>query len=367
MKNSVSTEAWRFDDRHDEDCDRWSYKKYGEEWKTARVFGKVVGKVGQKWLVEWEDNQQTTVESSTLQLENQDAEDNVLQDLERDDDTDSRLSGYFSSDEDEESWLNEVTDFEDDEDPDYFPLKAHSTQHSQSSDNDDSFSQSSAPAKNVSLRQYSSASNKVPSITSDTNEPCCSYTETLSCGENSVCSQSDGNPSPNLLGFHDACTPVHEVTEPASSSSIECDLHKGEDVLLKYENFSIFKAAFLTIDSEPLLGQFAVEQLLRDANQWKDFDPDKHAPASIVKWSLNKVDKLPFPIVEDLGTEARQPTLLDTRKRIRNEQLWQKNIKKTKYNAGEEYQFKNKKGETFTKPSRRELKEEKCCNSSCRQ
>ena len=277
------------------------------------------------------------------------------------------MSSYFSSDEDEESWLNEVTDFEDDEDPDYFPLKAHSTQHSQSSDNDDSFSQSSAPAKNVSLRQYSSASNKVSSITSDTNEPCCSYTETLSYGENSVCSQSDGNPPPNLLGFHDACTPVHEVTEPASSSSIECDLHKGEDVLLKYENFSIFKAAFLTIDSEPLQGQFAVEQLLRDTNQWKDFDPDKHAPASIVKWPLNKVDKLPFPIVEDLGTEARQPTLLDTRKRIRNEQSWQKNIKKTKYNAGEEYQFKNKKGETFTKPSRKELKEEKCCNSSCRQ
>ena len=281
MKNSVSTEAWRFDDRHDEDCDRWSYKTYGEKRKTARVFGKVVGKVGQKWLVEWEDNQQTTVESSTLPLENQDAEDNELQDLERDDDTDSRLSGYFSSD--EESWLNEVTDFEDDEDPDYFPLKAHSTQHSQSSDNDDSFSQSSAPAKNVSLRQYSSASNKVPSIISDTNEPCCSHTETLSCGENSVCSQSDGNPPPNLLGFHDACTPVHKVTEPASSSSIECDLHKGEDVLLKYENFSIFKAAFLTIDSEPLQEQFAVEQLLREANQWKDFDPDKHAPASIVK------------------------------------------------------------------------------------
>ena len=181
MKNSVSTEAWRFDNRHDEDCDRCSYKKCGEEWKTARVFGKVVGKVGQKWLVEWKDNQQTTVESSTLQLENQDAEDNELQDLEGDDDTDSRLSGYFSSDEDEESWLNEVTDFEDDEDPDYFSLKAHSTQHSQSSDNDDSFSQSSAPAKNVSLRQYSSASNKVPSITSNTNEPCCSYTETLSC------------------------------------------------------------------------------------------------------------------------------------------------------------------------------------------
>ena len=90
----------------------------------------------------------------------------------------------------------------------------------------------------------------------------------------------------------------------------------------------------MTIDSEPLQGQFAIEQLLRDANQWKDFDPDKHAPASIVKWPLNKVDKLPFSIVEDLGTEARQPTLLDTRKRIRNEQSWQKNIKKTKYNAG---------------------------------
>ena len=131
------------------------------------MFGKVVGKVGQKWLVEWEDNQQTTVESSTLQLENQDAEDNELQDLERDDDTDSRLSGYFSLDEDEDSWLNEVTDFEDDEDPDYFPLKAQSTQHSQSSDNDDNFSQSRAPAKNVSLRQNSSASNKVPSIASD--------------------------------------------------------------------------------------------------------------------------------------------------------------------------------------------------------
>ena len=65
------------------------------------------------------------------------------------------------------------------------------------------------------------------------------------------------------------------MTEPASPSSIECDEYNGKDVLLKHEKFSIFQPAFLTIDSELLQGQFAVEQLLRHAYKWKGFDPDK--------------------------------------------------------------------------------------------
>ena len=47
----VSTEAWQFDAAKSFECDRWSYKIFGEKWRDARVHGKVVGKCGEKWKV----------------------------------------------------------------------------------------------------------------------------------------------------------------------------------------------------------------------------------------------------------------------------------------------------------------------------
>ena len=46
----VSTEAWRFE--HTKiDVDRWSYRKFGELWRDARIVGTVIEQSGGKWKV----------------------------------------------------------------------------------------------------------------------------------------------------------------------------------------------------------------------------------------------------------------------------------------------------------------------------
>ena len=42
----VSTEAWRFEQTKI-DVDRWSYKKFGELWRDARIVGTVIEQSGE--------------------------------------------------------------------------------------------------------------------------------------------------------------------------------------------------------------------------------------------------------------------------------------------------------------------------------
>lgn len=66
----VSTEAWRFDSIVKEDLDRWSYKQFGDTWRDARVFGIVVDRVGEKLLVLWDIDEETSLfETSVLTKE----------------------------------------------------------------------------------------------------------------------------------------------------------------------------------------------------------------------------------------------------------------------------------------------------------
>ena len=46
----VSNEAWRFEQTKI-DVDRWSYKKFGELWRDARIVGTVIEQSGGKWKV----------------------------------------------------------------------------------------------------------------------------------------------------------------------------------------------------------------------------------------------------------------------------------------------------------------------------
>ena len=64
----VSTEAWRFDDSKCKNVmDRWSYGKFGDNWQNARVFGKVVGSLGQKLQIQWDiDNEIIAFEKDWL-------------------------------------------------------------------------------------------------------------------------------------------------------------------------------------------------------------------------------------------------------------------------------------------------------------
>ena len=66
----VSTEAWRFDSLVPDDSDRWSFKQFGDTWRDARVFGTVVDRVGEKLLVLWDIDKETSLfETSVLTKE----------------------------------------------------------------------------------------------------------------------------------------------------------------------------------------------------------------------------------------------------------------------------------------------------------
>ena len=66
----VSTEAWQFDQPSSNEKDRWSYFTFGEKWRDARVYGKVKGKSGDKWIVLWSlDGSITHISSEILCLE----------------------------------------------------------------------------------------------------------------------------------------------------------------------------------------------------------------------------------------------------------------------------------------------------------
>ena len=69
MGCTVSTEAKRFDGHHKEDTQRWSYSVFGDEWPNARVFGKVIKKLGEKMLVKWQDGTSEELHSIHLRKE----------------------------------------------------------------------------------------------------------------------------------------------------------------------------------------------------------------------------------------------------------------------------------------------------------
>ena len=65
----VSTLATNFDVQGGK---KWSKDNFGDNWKTARVKGEVIGwvKKSQKWLVRWEiDQTKSSHDENTLQLE----------------------------------------------------------------------------------------------------------------------------------------------------------------------------------------------------------------------------------------------------------------------------------------------------------
>lgn len=66
----VSTEAWRFDRKHQDIKDRWSYSQFGEAYLDSRCFGSVERKEGEKWVIHWDiDGSLMAFESTFLQLE----------------------------------------------------------------------------------------------------------------------------------------------------------------------------------------------------------------------------------------------------------------------------------------------------------
>ena len=65
----VSTEAWRFDNKNEPVEKRWSFLVYGDKCQDSRVHGTVARKIGEKWLVQWEDGTETTFESAFLLYE----------------------------------------------------------------------------------------------------------------------------------------------------------------------------------------------------------------------------------------------------------------------------------------------------------
>lgn len=50
----MSTEAWQFDDKVENDYDRWLFKVFGEKWRDSRILGTTTGKTGNKWIICWD-------------------------------------------------------------------------------------------------------------------------------------------------------------------------------------------------------------------------------------------------------------------------------------------------------------------------
>ena len=70
VNSRVSTEAWRFDRNNVEEKNRWSYSMFGEKWRDGRVYGTVVSKEGEKWMVKWDlDSDESALESEMLYKE----------------------------------------------------------------------------------------------------------------------------------------------------------------------------------------------------------------------------------------------------------------------------------------------------------
>ena len=66
----VSTEAWRFDQNCEKESDLWSFKHFGVDWRDARAFGVVVGRISQKFLIKWDiDGDLTGFETESVHKE----------------------------------------------------------------------------------------------------------------------------------------------------------------------------------------------------------------------------------------------------------------------------------------------------------
>ena len=94
-------------------------------------------------------------------------------------------------------------------------------------------------------------------------------------------------------------------------------LNNGEEVYLCKNGKDIFKAKFkktplgtmvhgqeLDADS----GRFFILKILKDANNWKKFDVDKHCVGAPIKWDIKNVRQSKQKNISELGTEARFAT-----------------------------------------------------------
>ena len=100
---------------------------------------------------------------------------------------------------------------------------------------------------------------------------------------------------------------------------------------------------------------------------WNEFDLDKHAEGSFIKWGKCQIKKIASGsasyINDSLGLEADHPNLLNERKKRKNPGNWKKNVNKKRHNSGESYEYITKKGEYKAKEAR---KVKPGCNLECK-
>ena len=155
------------------------------------------------------------------------------------------------------------------------------------------------------------------------------------------------------------------------------DLVSGEIVYLMNNDSEVFKAKYeetevgTEVHGRTLKegeGRFFITKVMRNAvNKWTDFDPDTMCVGAPILWQKDKTKRSGPVTVSAMGTEAKNATPLETRKRKRKPELWKKNKRKTAVNHGYEFEDKRKKldGSIVTKNvKKREMKPP--CKESCR-
>ena len=150
----------------------------------------------------------------------------------------------------------------------------------------------------------------------------------------------------------DAIPQVDTLSETNVGKRDLSQLCHGEEVYLTKQGLDIFKATYqkVTDSSEQVHGipisenesRFFITKVLKDARSWKEFDFDKMDMGSAILWDKNCVKRI-TQARPTSGTEMSTPIVLEKKKRKRNEEQWQSNIKKAKLASGEGYVIEGKR------------------------
>ena len=270
VKSRVSTEAWQFDGTVESPNKRWSYAQFGENWADSRIFGTVIGRAGSKWVVQWD------IDSSQTTCE-----------------TDYLLLEKPSN--------SDGTGIE-------FQNKTTAAGCSDSSNPD-------------------SAESDI--VVSDDDEE-------FKVNDEITTSSSDED------ALYMRKQVLENVERESKSRHIEY-YAEGEEVYLCLREKRLFKAKYSQcpvgskVHNEKVTvnhARFIIVKVLRAAAAWIKFDEDKHCENAFVLWTHKNVQKIPLSEGLDWGSDARSPTVLETKKQKRNPEKWQKNKRKKALDKG---------------------------------
>ena len=113
------------------------------------------------------------------------------------------------------------------------------------------------------------------------------------------------------------------------------ELHDEEEVYLCKQGKQIFQGKFQKTSAGSTVhgvelsddsGRFLITEVLKNAKTWKGFDIDKTCNGAAIMWKLKTIQRIKRKA--EMGTEALRAAPLAKKKRKRNPDQWQKNLRK---------------------------------------